>query len=379
LVSPSTSHDDHRGWQYRYAAAGVVGPLAGTAFEVDRDGAFDLMLYLSACPPFSLKNRTAKLGPLLAQVEGEAEHTALSEGERYVLWLLRASLMAGPPLGNPSAEVARLSDLIGDGAHFYLAPGEAWSDAVNADLTALGPASASGWADLFRHALTATSSRPSAKWLATGTRLVAAIGGEGVQAALSRWLPLVARGRSLPKFAQYSGDTRGAGDVMIEENATCLRGLLWLVKAMPRPDELSHEFAAVATSAYRKVPGVGPRAVKVGNAAVYALSELGTVGAVGQLAMLKVRIKFGTAQKEIEKAFAAAAEALGLPADRVEEMGVPSYGMEEVGVRREAFGDYRAELVVTGSDVEIRWSDAKGKPLKSVPAKVKADHKEDLR
>ncbi len=127
------------------------------------------------------------------------------------------------------------------------------------------------------------------------------------------------------------------------------------------------------------MPGVGPRAVKVGNAAVYALSQMGTTEAVGQLAMLKVRIKFGTAQKEIEKAFVQAAEALAIPRDEIEEMGVPSYGLEEIGLRREVFGDYRSELVVTGSEAELKWYDAKGKALKSVPAKVKAEHKEDLK
>jgi hypothetical protein len=95
--------------------------------------------------------------------------------------------------------------------------------------------------------------------------------------------------------------------------------------------------------------------------------------------MLKVRIKFGTAQKEIEKAFNKAAEALGLPRDQIEEMGVPSYGLTEVGLRRETLGDYRAELIVTGSRAELRWFDAKGKALKSVPARVKSDHKEDLK
>src|SRR5262249_19754672 len=86
---------------------------------------------------------------------------------------------------------------------------------------------------------------------------------------------------------------------------------------------------------------------------------------------------FGTAQKEIEKAFQTAAEALGLPHDQIEEMGVPSYGLEEIGRRREAVGDYRAELVVSGSDAELKWFDSQGKPLKSARAKVKRDHKED--
>jgi hypothetical protein len=103
--------------------------------------------------------------------------------------------------------------------------------------------------------------------------------------------------------------------------------------------------------------------------------------AVGQLAMLKVRVKFGTAQKEIEKAFDKAAAALGLPRDQIEEMGVPTYGLDEVGLRRETFvnGQYTAELRVDGRDVELHWSRADGKPQRSVPAKVKAEHKEVLR
>jgi len=95
--------------------------------------------------------------------------------------------------------------------------------------------------------------------------------------------------------------------------------------------------------------------------------------------MLKIRVKLATAQKEIDKAFDTAATVLGLPRDQIEELGVPSYGMEEVGVRREAFGDYRAELLVTGSNAALTWCDANGKPLKSVPAKVKSEHKDDFK
>ncbi len=237
----------------------------------------------------------------------------------------------------------------------------------------------SRWSALFRHALTATSSRPSAKWLKTAGQLVEAIGGKRVHAALSAWFPLVSQGRSIRKFGAYSGDTRGGSDTMIDPNADCLRGLLWCVPLLGDRDELARSVTAVAISAYKKVPGVGPRAVKVGNAAVYSLSELGSRNAVGQLAMLKLRVKFGTAQKEIEKAFDAAATALGLPRDQIEELGVPSYGLEEVGRLTESLGTYRAELLVNGSHATLSWFDANGKPLKSVPAKVKQEHPEELK
>jgi hypothetical protein len=379
LTAVSVDYTDTRCWQARYAAAAPVSTLLKAKFELDRNGLFDVLLYLSVLPSFTLEWTKGPTSKLIAGVEAEVERSPLNAGERYVLWLFRASQIIGPALGASSPEVTRLSQLINDGMNFYLTPGEVWSDAVNADLTLMEPAKALAWVALFKHTLSATSSRPSAKWLAAGGKVLHAIGEDDVQRALLRWLPLVAQGQSIRKLGQYSGDTRGAGDVMNEENADALRGLLWLIQTMARQNSMARSITSVALSAYKKVPGIGPRAVKVGNAAVYALSEMKSSDAVGQLAMLKVRIKFGTAQKEIEKAFNTAAEALGLPRDQIEEMGVPSYGMEEVGRRVEVFSDYQAELIVNGSDAELKWSDTRGKVLKSVPAKVKSDNKDDLK
>jgi hypothetical protein len=98
---------------------------------------------------------------------------------------------------------------------------------------------------------------------------------------------------------------------------------------------------------------------------------------MGQLAMLKVRVRFGTAQKEVEKAFDAAARELQLPREEIEELSVPNCGLGSVGLREEAIGDYRVRVEVKGSDVEVNWFDGKGKPLKSVPAVVKKEHAED--
>ncbi len=370
---------DHRSWQAGYAAGGIIAPLLRSGFKLGRDGFFDLLLYLSALRMPVTQGSAPSNEDLIARAETEARESPLSEGERYVLWLFRHSLVTGPVLGVPSVEVARLSRLLNDGAQFFLAPGEAWTDAVNAEMAQFAAGKRLPWLALFRHTLSATSARPSAKWLASGGKLVQTIGVERVKEAILRWLPLVTSGQTITRLGHYLGDTRGAGDVMNEENANCLRGLIWLVQTLPCPDELTRVITTVALSAYKKVPGIGPRAVKAGNAAVYALSEMKSTDAVGQLAMLKARIKFGTAQKEIEKAFTTAALALGLPRDQIEEMGVPSYGLEVVGTHSEQIGDHRAELTVTGSDAEIHWFDPRGKPLKSVPAKVKSEHKDELK
>jgi hypothetical protein len=379
LLSDSIDFSEPGVSQSRYAAPAAAATLVVRDFDVDRDGTFDLLLYLSVLPTHqrsTIENATAKV---IATATREATNSPPSEGERFVLSLFRASLISGPPLGNPADEVTSLTKLINDGATFFLVPGEAWSDAVNEEVPRLEASVRAHWAELFRHALSATTARPSAKWLKTARQFIQEIGGDHVREAMLRWFPSVTLGRTIFRLGSYAGDTRGASDTMHEENATCLRGLLWCVPILPQRDDMVRCVTSVTLSAYKKVPGVGPRAVKVGNAAVYALSEIGSKEAVGQLAMLKVRVKFGTAQKEIEKAFDAAAAALGLPRDQIEELGVPSYGLEEVGRRCEHLDAYRAELLVTGSDATLTWSDAQGKTLKSVPAKVKSQHKEDLK
>ena len=372
---------DHRSWQSRSAVAGIVPQIARLSFTLDRDGTFDFLLFVASRVTATNRSKYSDaIERLLDQVEGLAIETPLTQGERFALYRLRASLVVGPPLGTASPDVSRLSALIGDGTTFFLAPGEAWTDRLNVDLTELPPDRRDAWIALLKHLLTANTARPSAKWLKGTSKVVAAIGEKAFTEALLKWFPLVSKGRTLRRTPAFSHDSRTAADVMNEENAVALRGLLWLAPTLKRKDELLREVAAVAASAYRKVPGVGPRAVKVGNAAVYALSEIATAQAVGHLAMLKVRVRFGSAQKEIEKAFNTSAEALGLPRDEIEEMGVPSYGMEEVGLRREEFADgFAAELRVDGRDVDLVWLRPDGKPQKSIPAGVKANQNDELK
>ena len=288
-------------------------------------------------------------------------------------------LLSAPKTQRLDAMRQPLTRLTGDNAVFCLAPGEVWSDAVNVDFSALPAEQRQRFGALFSHTATATAARPSEKWLKTAGKLVTEIGVEQLQESLQGWLSFVSQGQSVRRMGSWSGDTRGAANTMNDENANCLRGLLWLIPTLPQTSQFGRLITGVALSAYKKVPGVGPRAVKVGNAAVYALSQFHSQEAVGQLAMLKVRVKFRTAQKEIEKAFNVAAEALGLPRDQIEEMGVPSYGLDAGGVRHEMYGDYRAELVVTGSNAEARWFRCQRKAAQVSPGKSEAGPPRRLR
>ncbi|MEZ6165179.1 MAG: DUF4132 domain-containing protein [Phycisphaerales bacterium] len=130
-------------------------------------------------------------------------------------------------------------------------------------------------------------------------------------------------------------------------------------------------------------PGVGPRAVKIGNAAVYALGAMPGRAAIGQLAILRIKLKMASAQKLVLKALDRVAEREDIPRDQIEEMAVPSYGLDEVGFGEEQLGEYTARLSVSSSGntspCKLIWVNPKGKEIKSVPAAIKEQFPDEFK
>jgi hypothetical protein len=272
----------------------------------------------------------------------------------------------------------RLAKVVAGGPVAHLQPGEAWSDAALTDLGAMEPSRSRAWNALLASCQAAGGGKPTTRWLKEVRPLIDAVGHDEFKARLLGWLPLVDRPRTQSKSRRNEWEPH-YDDLIEPQHVDLLRGLAWCA-GLEADRDLARALAALALSAYRKVPGKGPRLVSLGHAAVAALGSMPGMDAVGQLALLKVKVKFIPAQKEVEKALTAAAEREGLPRDEVDELAVPAYGMEEVGRRREILGDYAAELVIEGQDVELRWSKAvDGKPLKSVPAAVKKEHADEVK
>jgi len=301
----------------------------------------------------------------------------------------------------------RLRTLISVDTPLPIEPGEAWTDAAIRDIDAMPARDARAWNDLLCHCLAASGASPNAKWLRSGAALVEAVGADVLATHLTTWFPLVDAPRTHQRVpsTQYEPDFT---HLLLPAHAEILKGLCWLAPTTPSPD-LARALARLTLSAYRKLPGTGPRAVKVGNAAVYALGQTPGPDALGQLAMLRVKVKFRSAQKIIEKALTAAAARAGLPRDEIDELAVPSYGLTDIGLRRETIGDYTAELRITGlNTTELTFfkiaadapaaatpggpkpaNSAKGssaakppkpaKPQKSVPAALKASHADELK
>ncbi|HJZ92092.1 MAG TPA: DUF4132 domain-containing protein [Gemmataceae bacterium] len=270
----------------------------------------------------------------------------------------------------------RFQTLLAGAPQIKIESGEAWSDAALSDLKKLKAKPARAWNALLTHCQTGGKGKLTPAWEKDAQPLIDAVGFDSLKDHALRWFPLVDKPRTEPRERDHPWEP-DYDQLIVPQHVELLRGLVWSC-GLKEDADLARAIGKLALSAYRKVPGKGPRLVSLGNACVTALGHMPGRAPIGQLAVLKVKVKFGTAQKEIEKAFNAAAARENLPRDEIEELAVPAYGLEEVGVLRETLGDYRAELVVDGGSTAIHWF-KDGKPLKSAPAAAKKDHAAEVK
>ena len=269
--------------------------------------------------------------------------------------------------------ILRLKELRGDTeVSLPLAAGDVWADQALSDIKSLDAMKQTAWAELFLHCLRATGSAPSGKWLKGVDKYLDTIGTQDFFNTLLRWFPLVDKPR-LPTMVQYLPSYD-----LLAANTDVLKGLAWLCSKSDHP-EIARALMALAVSAYKKIPGSGPRAGKVGNACFWALGNMPGSEGVAQLSILKLKVKTNTAQKVIANVLDIAARRLGMTAEEIEEMSIPTYGMEEVGLRRDDFEEVVSELRVNGSDVEQIWVRKDAKQIASAPKAIKGKYPEELK
>jgi len=252
-----------------------------------------------------------------------------------------------------------------------------WADVARRWRDAQPPEAQSAWNILLEHATSATAGKPSARWKKVAKQNLGAAGFDGFRDAVPAWFEAFAQPN--PDIAEPEHTWQPGPYHVPNADLAILKGLGWYA-GLHADAEIARALTKLCVAANRKIPGHGPRAQRVGNAAIWGLGNMPGLDAVGQLAVLRVRVKGRAAQKVISKAFDAAAEREGLPASEIEEMAVPSYGLTEPGFRREQLGDFRGELVVDErSRTVLRWFKPDGSPQKSVPAAVKRDFADELK
>lgn len=252
---------------------------------------------------------------------------------------------------------------------------EPWVLTLLDDLALLSNDQRAAMSKLITHLATASGGKPTGKWLKMAAELTHNIDKDLLRSRLENWIAAFHMPRTEASPRHYS-DSLWYVD---EANADLMKGLIW-ASATSADASLIRIIGTAGLSGQKKVPELGPRSTKVTNAAIWALSQIDSQVAIGQLAILRSKITNKSVQKQIDKAIDAVAERLQVPADEIEEMAVPAYGLTEVGKRTKQLGDFTAELVVTGAtSTQIRWIKPDGKTQKTVPKAVKDHFADDLK
>ena len=323
------------------------------------------------------------LGGILRALEDFCTEQGVPESLRPKLALLRDRLCAQPEYAETRDAIKRLDGLLGPApaaaAESLLETDEAWTRYLRAQLDRLEPPARTAWHALLLHCNTAVQSKPSRKWLQQADVRIAGIGPAAFAVVLSGALAEIGKPGARQIKRVYSEEFTLDPTLIHDTHSDLLRGLVWCA-SLVKDDSLTVSVGDAAVVCFKKIPGIGPRAPKIGNACLYALSATSSLAAVGQLSRLKARAKHASIRKQLDKALDSAADKTGMTTAEMEEVAVPSCGLTDVGAHRVQLGDITAVLEVTGGfKAELSWLQADGKKLKAVPASVKEGFAEGLK
>jgi len=270
-----------------------------------------------------------------------------------------------------------LSDAGEDIVPFAVNGYEAWGAKAIADIRALPDEPLLNWKRLLEYATTCSGSTPSKRWQDGALKYLQKVDQEVFVTFIDSWFSLVGTRGTYPEKQRdrYAIDPN---ETLTSESADLLKGLAWISIQVDDP-RLARALGDAANASFKKVVNVGPRCPKLGNACVGALSNLKSKEAIAQLGRLKSSVKHASTRNTIEKALNNAATRAGMSVQDLEELNVPDYGFTEVGKLVQNFEAHRAEIVIDDSSVSVHWFDATDKEHKSIPARVKSEHPDEVK
>jgi hypothetical protein len=164
-------------------------------------------------------------------------------------------------------------------------------------------------------------SKPTKTWMAEGA--LKAKAAEGVWVQFQQWM---------------EEETPDPGHSDLSHDL--LKSLIWLA-----PPELVPQIGRFCQVCYKKVPQIGARSVKLGNACLVALEGMGTdAAAVAELSRLSREIKYVSVRDQIAKRLARVAKAAGVSVADLEDQSLPTFGLDPAGRTEVPVADYTAVL-----------------------------------
>jgi hypothetical protein len=243
-------------------------------------------------------------------------------------------------------------------------PGELWSDKLKSDLTGMDEPSREKWLELLYHASQSLDAKPSRKWLSEAQEKISEVGQPEFISKLLFWLDAL--------------NGKQPARMMLPQSSSLLKGLIWACCFIER-DDLARAIGNAAIVCFQKIPSIGARSVKAGNACIYTLSAMPGQSAASELIRIQQKVKYVEAQRLVSNVLDRLAEKRGLTVADVEELSVPDFSLGAGGRLVKIIGEYRIELTIDDLDtVSILWVSPDAKITKSVPATVKEQHKGEL-
>ena len=317
------------------------------------------------------------VGLLLQNIRDFAASHTISIPLQGELRKLRESVQKRASKAEHRAAVVCIDSLLGDISHPLLEPADACADVILSDLAMCKTPQRGKWERILAHAANCEASKPTKKWLAQAKVVIAGVDEATLAEHVTRWLESgAAAGRR--QWDAPSPYHVNPNQVLVDRNASVLKGLVWLCLAAPRL-AWARPLGILAESCFKKVRNHGPRNTRVGNACMFVLSELNSPDCLAQLTRLRLTIKHASARRMLDKSLNNAADRAGLSTDDLEELAVPTFNLT-LGQRQVTLGEYVASLIVRSArDVELSWQTVAGKSRKSVPAAVRSGFASQLK
>lgn len=249
---------------------------------------------------------------------------------------------------------------------------------VNQKIAELDTKDAQYWFKYFYLALTATAGKPTKKYQTQSKELIATIGNGRFKSTIVDFITFVTQLKPAETIhtsnwrdQQYSYSTW----VFLEEkNLIILKGMIWSLVQFHDSKTLS-ALADLAEHAFKKIPGIGPTAAGVGNAAIYVLANSRGLEGISHLSRLKLKITQNNTRNLIQKYLDEGSAKLGISPEEIEEISIPDFGLKD-GKKAISFVDHQlvVELVGAGK-TKMTWIKPDGTIQKTPPAFLKQNSK----
>ena len=352
-----------------FVVSRLVGRIMRRKLPLSDEDLLCMVLFSTAYDPWELTN------PVLGAVErfiGDGPPadslrvglTELAEGFQSPnnVW----ELISLPE--NASKIRQRIQRILKNGEALVLDGVDAWTIAAQASMDGLGDDETAWCMSLLDHCKGATGSKPTKRWLRTAEKTFE----DEPDGAFVRFLSIAlqAIGTKAPFMVRDSRPVPGEPSLIAEEFADCLRGLVWM--GLLRDSEPLIELVGdTAIRCFEKLPDVGPRSPKIGNACVLVLGRSELDSAVVRLIQMGERTKNRAVRSAINKALDVIAKRRGLEPGDLKELSVPTFGFDKIGSATHTFGEHTARVEVEGvSSVKVYWHSPDGKVRKSVPKEI---------